>query len=193
MNKIIVPTVLAATVLIGAVFAFYPVEKASSFHLSTGLPFRVASGSTALVGADAGNEVFTITCPAGASCFVDSIEVWTTAGDEDADVIHIVNVNGQVPILTADLAVPANNGPGDIAVGAANPGFVVNAIQYVRDLAPNSQTALLPEVLTATNLGTIGVSLDNPTDDDGDRSVQVVFVGRIIGGVAPTVVAFTNN
>jgi len=191
MKKLLIPAVLTATVMIAGFFAFIPIEEATTVHntitTDIGTSFRISSGSTALGDEDVGNEVFSITC--ALACIVESIEIWTTGGDEDGDVIHIVNVSGNVDILANDLGVPANNAQGDLAIGTAggNPGQVHEALRTIGSLAGGSVNELTPLTITASAGNTVSVDLDNPTDTDGDRSVVVIFVGRILGNTVPSV------
>ena len=41
MNKLTIPSILAATVLIAGIFAFMPVEKANTVHTSLGTDVEV--------------------------------------------------------------------------------------------------------------------------------------------------------
>jgi len=195
MNKFAIPAILVATVMVAGMFAFMPVQQASTVHdtitTDIGTSFRVASGSTALGAVDVGNEVFAITC--ASACIVESIEIWTTGGTEDGDIIHVANVAGNVSILSADLAAPGDGALGDIAVGGTNPGSIHEALNIVGARAPNDVLNVTPFVITASAGNTVSVDLENTVDGDGDRAVIVVFQGRVLGTVIPTVVDFTNN
>ena len=194
MNKLTIPAILVATVMVAGIFAFMPIEKASTVHdtvtTDIGTSFRVSSGSTALGAVDAGNEVFSITC--ASACIVESIEIWTTADDEDADIIVIENVAGNVPILQVDLVAPANGAFGDIADGTTNPGNIHEALATIQARAPTEVADITPFVITASAGNTVSVDLNNPVDADGLRAVTVIFVGKILGNVIPTV-DFTEN
>jgi len=195
MNKLTIPAILVATVMVAGIFAFMPVQQASTVHTTItadiGTSFRVSSGSTALGDVDAGNEVFSIAC--ASACIVESIEIWTTAGAQDADIVYVANVAGNVPILTTDLAAPADGGLGDIAEGTTNPGAIHEALRTIAALALGDVNEVTPLVITASAGNTISVELDNPVDANSDRAVTVIFIGRILGDTAPTVVTFTNN
>ena len=195
MNKLAIPAILVATVMVAGIFAFTPIEKASTVHTTItadlGTSFRVSSGGTALGDQDAGSEVFSILC--ASACIVESIEIWTTGGDEDGDIIFIENVAGNVPILQVDLTEPADGAQGDIAELGTNPGNVHEALRTIAGLTVGAVGESTPLVITASGGNTISVDLNNLTDVDGDRAVTVIFIGRILGATAPAVVIFTNN
>lgn len=56
MKKIVIPAILAATILVAGMFAFMPVQKASTVHTSIGV-LNVASGTADATGATFANIV----------------------------------------------------------------------------------------------------------------------------------------
>ena len=80
MNKLTIPTILVATVMVAGMFAFMPVEKASTVHL------QVIAGS---VGVGCVTDTLTV---AGA---IDNDLVIFTFSNEGAP-IYIISLSGQV-------------------------------------------------------------------------------------------------
>lgn len=75
MKKVAIPAILAATVLVAGMFAFMPVEKASTTHTFTGQTINVQTLQKTLPAA--GTDVpFTVTCPQ--DCLITSIFVDNT-------------------------------------------------------------------------------------------------------------------
>ncbi|GFN40476.1 MAG: hypothetical exported protein [Marine Group I thaumarchaeote] len=195
MNKLTVPAILVATVMVAGIFAFMPVQQASTVHTTIttdiGTSFRVSSGATALGTQDAGVETFSITC--ASACIVESIEIWTTTSDA-VDIIHIENVDGNVDILRVNLGAPGDDGLGDLAVGGINPGSIHEALRTVGSLLGAADTDLLtPLVITASAGNTVGVDVNNTVDANNNAAIVVIFVGKVLGTVVPTVVDVTGN
>ena len=78
MNKLAIPAILLATVMVAGIFAFSPIEKATSVHTTItatiGEGFRISSGSQDL-GTQGGTNTFTLNCTN--ACIVESIHGWT--------------------------------------------------------------------------------------------------------------------
>lgn len=186
MNRLLIPTILTATVLIAGLFAFMPIDKASTVHTTiitnAGQSFRVSQGGD--LGAAGGVSTYTLTCVE--ACIVDSITATATAGD-DADIAFIVNINDVNDILKVALTAPLDNALGDLAVGGGVSNEV-NVIKVVQDRA----AAAAVDQFTANTLsvaagGTVVVSVNNSTDAGAPTvQVTVVFTGRELGTTTPT-------
>ena len=93
MKKLVIPAILTATVLIAGMFAFMPVEKASTVHTSIGQTANVLTATKTLP--LAGTPVtFTISC--ASDCLVQA--VWLdntpTTGAENDHELASVTVGG---------------------------------------------------------------------------------------------------
>jgi len=105
MNKLTIPAILAATVLVAGMFAFMPVEQASTVHTIIQASTTQISVQTSQKTAGTGED-FTITCPTtSAGCRI--LEVYlddddADADDADADVINVVR-DGENVQLAADV------------------------------------------------------------------------------------------
>jgi len=106
MNKLMIPAILAATVLVAGIFAFMPVEQASTVHTT------IQASTTHLVDttveATASGDNFLITCPATSDgCIINEIYV----DNENADVadvdLMVLKLNDQDNLT---LAVDGDNG-----------------------------------------------------------------------------------
>ena len=79
MKKVVIPTILAATILVAGAFAMMPVQKAATIH-STG------AGNTNLELTDADHDaadVYTIDCASAATITGINLSVGGTIADED--------------------------------------------------------------------------------------------------------------
>jgi len=101
-----IPAILAATVMVAGMFAFMPVEQASTVHTTIQASTTQISVQTSQKTAGTGED-FTITCPTGsAGCRI--LEVYLDdddlAGGRDADV-DVINVvrGGENVQLAADV------------------------------------------------------------------------------------------
>jgi len=190
--KIVIPTILALTVLIAGFFAFSPIQEASTVHTTLqtaiGETFRVAETNGALAGAGTESD-FTLSCTD--ACIVESISGWTTAGDA-ADIVFIVNIRGPVDILETDLGAPANDQDlGDLADGDA-PSTIVDLLKIIQSRAPTPVDQATVESISVPAGGTVVVGVNNSTDTNGNTTFTVVFTGRNLGTTTPTS-AFADN
>ena len=158
MNKLTIPAILAATVMVAGIFAFMPVEQASTVHSTSGLSAIIESVTTLTTATD---QDILITCPATSTgCHILEVYIVETVG------------GGAATFATID---------GTIG-GAAIVALIDNA-----DLAVNGATALLPE-LGGLSLGpgdTIELITTDGTTDDGAR-YQARIIAEIGNGVAMT-------
>jgi len=103
MNKLTIPAILVATVMVAGIFAFMPIEQASTVHTTISRIATLTEDKT-VDGAD-----FTITCPAASNgCrILDVYLVEREAGANDADINTItLTVDGADDIV---LAVDGDN------------------------------------------------------------------------------------
>ena len=110
MNKLLIPTILVATVMIAGVFAFMPIEKASTVHAGIGTTANVIEDRATLLtsGAD-------VACTVTSASDMIIIEIYldntpTTGGDKSYRV-QSMSVDG------ADVGGPLVANPLNIAAG----------------------------------------------------------------------------
>lgn len=183
MNRVLIPSILTVIVAIAGIFAFYPIDEASTVHTTiitaTGEHFRIAQAGAM---GTSGVSTYTLTCTE--ACIVENITTWTTAG-EDSDVTFIVNVSGPVDVLKVDLTAPDNNALGDLSIG----GGVSNQVDVLLALqarAPAGVDQMTPLSLSVAPGGSVIVELNNSDDGDGSVSAVVVFTGKNLGNTDVT-------
>ena len=159
MNKLMIPAILAATVMVAGIFAFMPVEQASTVHTTSGLSAIVESVTTATTAAD---QDILITCPTTSTgCHILEVYINESTG-----------TGVGVRIDTIDATI---NG---VAIAA----LIDNA-----DLVVDGTTALLPE-LGGLSLGpgdTIElITSDGNTDNAARYTARII--AEIGNGVAMT-------
>jgi len=186
MNKFAIPAILVATVMVAGIFAFSPIEEASTVHTTLqaqiGETFRVSSGGQD-VGVAGGESTFTLNCTN--ACIVESISGWTTSGDE-VDILFVVNISGPVDILETDLTAPLNAALGDLSDGDF-PSSIVDLLKIIQSRAPTPVDQATVESISVATGGTVVVGVNNSLDDDADVSFVVVFTGKNLGTTTPTV------
>ena len=184
MNKLAIPAILTATIMVAGMFAFMPVQQANTVHTGivtdAGKSFRVSQAGA--LGVAGGVSTYTLTCTE--ACIVDNISAWATAGD-DTDITFIVNANSMVDVLKVALTAPADNAIGDLNVGA-DISNEVNVLTTIQSRAPAAVDQLTPTIISVGAGGTVVVTVNNSTDGDGDAAVTVVFSGKNLGTTTPT-------
>jgi len=121
MNKIIIPSILVATILVAGIFAFMPIEQASSVHTTIqGTQQNLVALELTDADQDAG-DLYTIDCTTdyivlGIAVNVvgtqttDANDLTVSAGGEDVGVaFDFATVPGQELIGTAIAALAADN------------------------------------------------------------------------------------
>lgn len=109
MKAIIIPTILAATVLVSGMFAFMPIERAGTVHTTiqaNTIKFSVATASKSAAAQD-----FTISCPSAS----DGCQILEVAADNNdgANTLVIDNIQATIDgetytIRTDDVTIVAN-------------------------------------------------------------------------------------
>jgi len=99
MNKLTIPAILVATVMVAGIFAFMPVEQASTVHTTAaGQGFKTATVGTADF--DAG-DIVTLTCTLQTLVYEITVDVTgSLAADNDYDIN--VDLDGLAGILATD-------------------------------------------------------------------------------------------
>ena len=102
MNKLTIPAILAATVMVAGIFAFMPVEQASTVHTTLNLAQASVSGEDA-VGTGGTFDIVadSNTVKDGAVCVAITQE--TTNGGNEALTVEINQAGDETIILDADL------------------------------------------------------------------------------------------
>ena len=97
MNKILMPALLVATIMVAGMFAFAPVEQASTVH-TTGITQGTTTVSSSTTGAEG---TVTLTCGATSACVIQ--EIFITDEDAQAQVLTDVDlsINGDTIALTS--------------------------------------------------------------------------------------------
>ncbi len=161
MNRVTIPTLLAATILVAGIFAFMPIEEVATVHdtlQSNTLQFSVVSTQSTAVDAA---EDFRITCGAGsAGCRI--LDVYlddddTTAETLDAGVITLV-MNGESIQLAADGA--------NITI-TSQATFALNGVAGVSMIAGDT-------ILVTTAGTSDDFTLTVISESEGDTDITVV-------------------
>ena len=157
MNKLTIPTILVATVMVAGIFAFIPVEQASTVHTtaagsSTDL---LALTTTPLNAAATDTNTWTINSP---FCVI-SISYIPTTGSAAGTAL-----NYGVPTIATNLALAADNVMGD-------PGAIADDVTSGELLVANDADS--PKVCGTTTLvlvTTVG------TGDAADSALWTVLI-----------------
>ena len=100
MNKLTIPAILTATIMVAGMFAFMPVEQASTVHLSAAgasTQLKTVTAAAVLGAVIDGGTVTTLTCPGG--CVVKDITVTIVndTGDEEVNITaDTITVDGNI-------------------------------------------------------------------------------------------------
>jgi len=187
LNKIVIPAILVATILITGFFAFMPINEAITVHTTLqtqiGEGFRISSGSQSL-GTAGGDNTYTLSCTN--ACIVESIHGWTTSSTNDADIVCVRNINGVVDVLeTALTCTTTDNAIGDLSVGDA-PSNIVDLLKMVQSLAPTGADESTVSSISVAAGGTVVVTISNSVDANDNASFVIVFTGKNLGTTIPT-------
>ena len=113
MNRLTIPSILAATVLVAGIFAFMPIEKASTVH--TTIQANTARLSESTVSVTDEDDDFTVTCPTGSNgCHI--LEMYLdddSTAVVDTDAITC-SCNGETVTLAADTDNEGSGTAGDV-------------------------------------------------------------------------------
>ena len=154
MNRLVIPSILAATVLIAGIFVFMPVQKASTVH--TGL-----SGlSEDLVAVTVADTDLVIECPtASRGChilevFIDEDE----AGANDLDLGAVTaTIDGEAVTVVADLATLVD----DITFTVPNvSGFALGSGDIVTIVVENAASESIDYKMRVVAVVSGGSSID---------------------------------
>jgi len=152
MNKLTIPVILAATVMVAGIFAFMPVEQASTVH-------ETIQNTQATVTAD---QVITIDLDApfilislSVSC-TQGVSATQCAGDEDMDLVSYTVDGGDTNAVTI-VTVTGAAGPGTSTIVFNSSGDLVGSGITAGD---NIAITMLNDILSAgTNDFDITVSI----------------------------------
>ena len=140
MNKFTIPTILVATIMVAGIFAFVPVEQASSVHLTgaitTGNIVANTVDSAAILDDTIGPEDFT-----GATDAAGFIHV-----EENSSIIATVLTTGYTPVVTS-LAIVTCDIEGDSDTNA----IVDGTVELTEDGSGIIQSAGIRNIQEATN------------------------------------------
>ena len=102
MNKLTIPTILVATVMVAGIFAFAPVEQASTVHTTIGIQ-NVVSVADQDASANAVILATSATVKAGDVC----VQYTEGGGGDDNPILHVdLNADGSdVNVLAANIDV----------------------------------------------------------------------------------------
>jgi len=145
MNKLTIPAILAATVMVAGIFAFMPVEQASTVHATSALAtVEVLTFTDADV--TEGTDVYSLTCTGDA--FVNSVYVQQLPAND-----------GATADLTVSIGTTTSGAAGLLAASDADAAI---SLAIVFDVPVETG-----EVLTMTTAGTVD-------GDDGDLDIFAV-------------------
>jgi len=165
MNKIVIPALLVATVMVAGAFAFLPVEQASTIHTTTG---------AGLIG-----ETETFTIPDGGSTDTHLL----TLTFSDASIVHGLRINVPTDDTTDDYdisAVTANTLTVFEDGLFSDPGANTDIdIDWIID------TTFQPITVAAGN--TIVITLEeDDTTDGADQTATIDVVYSSVSGATVT-------
>jgi len=121
MNKLTIPAILAATVLVAGIFAFMPVEQASTVHTTGLFTFgagSITAGTIAIGAVDADalatDAVTEITDAAEVQTGTSAISSGNVGGDVD---VTVFDISGTTDIARGTICVIITDGGADTATG----------------------------------------------------------------------------
>jgi len=158
MNKLTIPAILAATIMVAGIFAFMPVEQASTVHTisSSGL-ITEAETSTILDDASADTHTITYTFTDDVLVYGMLIELGTTESTDNYNILT-VTVNGDALTQDAAFANPGAN------VDLDENWLQVNAFEQV------------PLAIASGNTIVLAIAEEDTTDGATDDILTVTFV-----------------
>ena len=157
MNKLLIPALLVATVMVAGAFAFMPVQQASTVHTTIGILQSITQSQAEM---DAGDEI-TLTCDGPFE--VTSVIVDTMLGggiDDNGDNVDLLldvdgaGANWSEDIISNDLLTFATITTGDILDG---------------------------ETISGVADGKVSVQLEADFNDGDDEGLRVQFIVRSTG------------
>jgi len=120
MNKLTIPTILVATVMVAGIFAFMPVQQASTVHDTIQANTAQFSVQTANGNAAGAGETITITCPAASDgCTILDVIIFN---DDNADPLVLDTL---VVTFNALTGTPST---ADLLAGTTN--IATNTVEY---------------------------------------------------------------
>ena len=148
MNSITIPSILAGVILVAGIFAFMPIDQASTVHTTIQASTTQMSIATDTKTVTDTGTVFRVTCPAGsAGCHILEMYIRDNDGGADLDVALIqLRMNGETFTIAAD---GANTTVGADATALVNgvSGLAITASDIITvNLDGNSDTYTLTVV-----------------------------------------------
>lgn len=157
MNRLVIPSILTATVLIAGIFALMPIEKASTVH--TTIQATTARISSATLAVSVALTDVTITCPAASDgCHILEILVDDDdagAGDEVTIDNILLNAFGEVNVVL---------------------------IAYAPDETVDGNPEALPQVSGLAIAGGDSLVINVITDGTDSADYDVTVVAEVEGG-----------
>ena len=106
MNKLTIPVILVATVMIAGAFAFMPVEQASTVHTTANL-ITTTIGADDAVGTGGTFDIIADSAVIKSGVLCIEVTQETTDGNNEALTVEISTDGAETVILIADLDVAA--------------------------------------------------------------------------------------
>ena len=177
MNKLTIPTILVATVMVAGIFAFMPVEQASTVHTTiqdTQLTFKTTTDTQATVTA---GQIITIDLDApftlvslSVSC-TQGVSATACAGDEDMDLVSYTVDGSQANTLTIT-AVTGAGGPGTSTVVIGSSGALAGA----GITAADNITILMANDIASAGTGDFDITVSVTVLVEGDTTVAAADI-----------------
>jgi len=168
MNKLTIPAILVATVMVAGVFAFMPVEQASTVHTTIGTQQAVLG----VIAADAdGASTTTLTCDAPFEVTQITVQtIGTIDAAEDVDVDH-------------DLDGAGNNWTVDVDyMNNVNVSDDENTVLLSSEIG---ETGPIIATTSGTVIVTLNADADGGENDDDNEGLRVMFMVKS-GGTCST-------
>jgi len=181
MNKLTIPAILVATVMVAGIFAFMPVEQASTVHTTlasgdnTAVAGEVTDGSTTITSNDAGTStrVYTYTTDEIAEVLAIEITADITAFTDAGDIVRV----SAITLDGIDLD-PANGAPFQVSIGTDGAADTINLLLEMWNAAVTVEAGGWDPIIVSPNTDlvvTVQVVEVNGNDADTAIPVTVTF------------------
>ena len=164
MNKLTLPVILVATVMVAGMFAFMPVEQASTVHTTLSVALNADSITAAGIAADAigASELADAVEPLSNTLSVSSADLDIAGLDAscgatgDAFLVHWVAFGASTDVLEIDLT---DNGAAELSIillvseSLASSGTVAGAAGATVEIAGDDDASVIAAIVTVQCTG----------------------------------------
>jgi len=174
MSKLIIPAILAATVLVAGIFAFMPVQQASTVHTTLGTAADIAT-------VDANVDAILLDTGTTLNDLLD-----TEVADILADTAIIGALVGGAASLNADIDNTQNQIANLVTTGSAAVAVAAGALE--------TGTAIAAATIPAGGVAyvTVEVTTASTLNVGGNDSIDIRVGGVVVGSIAAEVTGTTT-